>query len=450
MTVKRIAVFALGTRGDVQPMLALAKGLKAAGYDITLVTGENFVGWAQQQGLDAIGTVDVDAMMSSENGVAWSESSRRPAQQLVHMGRLMNEYGPQMTEGALRGIDGADAMISGFVSDFIASALAEKYQLPVVSAALQPYRPSRSGPASLSPIFPRGTSVLNTFMGHFVERMLFDVYAPTMNNFRTQTLGLPALDLNSYYKRLHAMPTVNGFSRFVVPPARDWEENVYTAGYWFLEESGWTPPKELVQFLEAGTPPVYVGFGSMTGSDPAGTVKLIADVLNRLGLRGVIPAHWGTTTFSQVDLPAHLYALDKIPHRWLFPRMEAVVHHGGAGTTAAGLYAGKPTLVVPHMSDQPFWGRRVAALEAGPHPLPRHRLNSRLLTARLRELVTNTMIHSSAQVLGEKIRAEHGIDNAVRFIKEQFGAPPKSAAPRPADDSSRSQSSAQPTEPAGV
>lgn len=447
MTVKRIAVFALGTRGDVQPMLALAKGLKAAGYDITLVTGENFVGWAQEHGIDAIGTVDMDAVMTSENGVAWSESSRSAAQQLVHMGKLMNEYGGQMADGAHRGVHGADAIISGFVSDFIASALADKYQLPFVSAALQPYRPSRSGPTSLSPIFPRGTSILNALMGRFVERLLFSVYEPTMNNFRTQVLGLPALDLNTYYRRLHATPTVNGFSRFVVPTASDWEAHVHTAGFWFLAEPGWTPPQTLVQFLEAGTPPVYVGFGSMTSSDPDGTVKLIAEVLDRLGLRGVIPAQWGSKTFTQAELPSHLYAVERVPHRWLFPRMEAVVHHGGAGTTAAGLYAGKPSLIVPHMSDQPFWGRRIAALGAGPHPLPRHRLNSRLLTARIRELVTNSMIQSSAQVLGEKIRAENGIDNAVRFIKEQFGAPPKSSMPHPPDDFSGIEPSPQPDQP---
>jgi sterol 3beta-glucosyltransferase len=425
-TVKRIAVFALGTRGDVQPMLALAKGLKAAGYEITLVTGENFVAWAQQQGVEAVGTVDMDEMMSSKNGIAWSESSRNPAQQLAYMGKLMNEYGPQMTARAHQAVQGADAIISGFVSDFIGTALAEKYQLPLVSAALQPYRATRSGAASLSPIFPRGSSILNLWMGQFVERLLFKVYEPTMNQFRTQVLGLPSLDLNSYYKRLHATPTVNGFSRFVVPPASDWDEHVYTAGYWFLDESNWQPPQELVQFLKAGAPPVYVGFGSMTSSDPMNTVRRIADVLANLGLRGVIPADWGTTKFNQTDLPSHLFPVSHVPHRWLFPKMEAVVHHGGAGTTAAGLYAGKPTLIVPHMSDQPYWGRRVAALGAGTHPLPRHRLTTRLLTARLRELVTNSMIQSSAQVLGEKIRAEHGIENAVRFIRQRFGAPPKS------------------------
>lgn len=425
MSVKRIAVFALGTRGDVQPMLALAKGLKAAGYQITLVTGENFVAWAQAHGIEAVGTVNMDAIMSSENGIAWSESSRSPAKQLFHMGRLMNEHGQHMAEAAHRGVQGADAVISGFVSDFIGSALAEKYNLPLVSAALQPYRPTRSGSAALSPIFQRGTSILNLLMGRFVERLLFNVYGPTMNAFRTQTLDLPAIDLNRYYQRLHETPTVNGFSRFIVPPAADWDEQVYTAGYWFLDEPDWTPPQDLLEFLEAGAPPVYIGFGSMTSSDPVGSVKRIAEVLTHLGLRGVIPANWGGQQFTPDDLPPHLYAVTGVPHRWLFPRMEAVVHHGGAGTTAAGLYAGKPTLVVPHMSDQPYWGRRVAALSAGPHPLPRHRLSHRLLTSRLGELVTNTMIRSSAQVLGEKIRAEHGVENAVSFIQQQFGALPQ-------------------------
>src|SRR5690606_36121659 len=111
-----------------------------------------------------------------------------------------------------------------------------------------------------------------------------------------------------------------------VPPASDWDEHVYTAGFWFLEQPQWTPPAELVQFIEAGPAPIYIGFGSMTSSDPEATIQRIAKVLTNLGLRGVIPARWGSRVFTQDDLPDHLHAIDGVPHRWLFPRMDAVVH----------------------------------------------------------------------------------------------------------------------------
>jgi sterol 3beta-glucosyltransferase len=207
-----------------------------------------------------------------------------------------------------------------------------------------------------------------------------------------------------------------GFSRHVVPPARDWPKGTTLTGFWFLDEDGKAPPPPaLAAFLAAGPPPVYVGFGSMSNREPAKTLDLIVAAVRRTGQRAVVAAGWGDLRGE--GLPPEVCVVKSTPHRWLFPQCSAVVHHGGAGTTAAGLHAGKPTLVVPHMADQPFWGRRVYELEVGVKPLPRHKLTVDRLAERLEKLVADGRIRDGAAALSEKLRAERGVEAAVKAIE---------------------------------
>jgi UDP:flavonoid glycosyltransferase YjiC (YdhE family) len=198
----------------------------------------------------------------------------------------------------------------------------------------------------------------------------------------------------------------------VVPPVDD--TNAVTTGYLFLDEA-YTPPADLIRFLEAGDAPVYVGFGSMSSSDPMRTIHLIAEALAKVGRRGVLARGWSGA--DHITVPDHIYLLDKTSHTWLFPHMAAVVHHGGAGTTAAGLRAGKPTLIVPHMADQPYWGRRIHELGVGVKPIPRHQLTLDTLTKRLKTLLTDSDIQTRAVALGDQIRADDGVANAVNWIQ---------------------------------
>jgi sterol 3beta-glucosyltransferase len=206
-------------------------------------------------------------------------------------------------------------------------------------------------------------------------------------------------------------------SPHVVPPIDD--ANVSTTGYWFLDERA-DPPAELDRFLAAGDAPVYVGFGSMSSSDPAATLRMIVAATERAGRRAVIGRGWSGA--AALDLPRTVYMLDAAPHQWLFPRMAALVHHGGAGTTAAGLAAGKPTLIVPHRADQPYWGRRVAALGVGVAPLPRRKLSLDTLAERLERLLGDRSIQAKAAALGEQIRAERGVEAAVTWIERFIAA----------------------------
>jgi sterol 3beta-glucosyltransferase len=212
------------------------------------------------------------------------------------------------------------------------------------------------------------------------------------------------------------IPVLHGFSRHVVPQPSDWPKTASTTGYWFLDESdGWSPPAELEAFLEAGPPPVYVGFGSMAGRDPRRLTEAVISALQQAGVRGILATGWGGLKAGV--LPKAILQIDQIPHAWLFPRMAALVHHGGAGTTAAALRAGRPSVFVPFFGDQHFWGWRVHTLGAGSQPIPQKKLTVEKLATAIEDVTSNPAIRSKAEDLGGKIRSEDGIGNAVKVIE---------------------------------
>jgi UDP:flavonoid glycosyltransferase YjiC (YdhE family) len=219
---------------------------------------------------------------------------------------------------------------------------------------------------------------------------------------------LGAFDSNS----THNMPVLYGFSPSVIPAPSDWNGNTYITGYWFLEESGdWQAPTALQHFLQSGSQPVYIGFGSMSSRDPEKTADLVIQALERTGQRAVLQSGWGG--LQRANVPDSIFMIDAIPHSWLFPRMSAVIHHGGASTTAAGLQAGVPSVIIPFFGDQPFWGQRIADLGVGPKSIPRKKLNADRLAFAIDQAVNNNGIRQRAENLGKQIRTENGIKSAV-------------------------------------
>jgi UDP:flavonoid glycosyltransferase YjiC (YdhE family) len=188
-------------------------------------------------------------------------------------------------------------------------------------------------------------------------------------------------------------------------------------GYWFLDEpADWQPPADLVRFLESGPAPVCVGFGSMVESDPARMTRVVLEALALSGQRAVLLSGWGG--MGDLALPETVYCLDSIPHGWLFPRVTAVVHHGGAGTTATALRAGVPSVVIPFFFDQPFWARCVEQIGAGVRCAASTRVTAEQLAAALDKVTTDTTLRQRAAALGEKIRAENGVGRAVAVIQD--------------------------------
>jgi UDP:flavonoid glycosyltransferase YjiC (YdhE family) len=208
-------------------------------------------------------------------------------------------------------------------------------------------------------------------------------------------------------------PIVYGYSPSFLPPPRDWPAYCYVTGYWFLDkEQDWQPDASLLDFLRAGSPPVNIGFGSMIDRDPEAMTTLVIKALERSRQRGIL-LNGGGGALSRERVPDQVFLLDAIPHNWLFPHVAAVVHHGGAGTTGAGLRAGKSTLIVPFISDQRFWGDQVYERGVGPKPIAHQHLSADTLAEGIQTAVTDEEIRAKAEALGEKIRAEDGVGKAI-------------------------------------
>lgn len=288
----RLLLIALGTRGDVQPAIALGCGLRDAGHGVALLAGDDFAEWVGAHGLAFVPSgIDMQALMRSPDGIAWAHA-RSPFEEIRRMRVLFQRFGPDSGRTILATAEEADALVGAFTADAFGMAVAEKLGKPYFTTALQPLHPTRSGAATLQPIFAGRESVLNRWSGRLTEWLLFGVFEPAVHAWRRE-LGLAPCTRRGYFDQLHAVPTLCGFSPHAVPRPRDWPDHKLVTGYWFLDDAvGWAPPNDLVDFLAAGPPPVYVGFGSMSDPDGAATGGLILRALRRQGLRAVLAQGW--------------------------------------------------------------------------------------------------------------------------------------------------------------
>jgi sterol 3beta-glucosyltransferase len=277
---------------------------------------------------------------------------------------------------------------------------------------------TRDGNVLLNSPAPNRLSLVNFLFGKIlIEPAAWRLYGDLSNKFRQEVLGLPRQTLRQNTAARREMLVVHGYSRHVVPQPEDWPDTYHTAGYFFLDEDDrWQPPADLLEFIEDGQPPICIGFGSMTGRDPLRMTDIVRRAVQRSNSRAILLSGWGR--IGEAELPETFYCLPQAPHHWLFPLMSALVHHGGAGTTAAGLRAGVPSILVPHFTDQPFWAHRIEALGVGPNGIPRSKLAAENLAEALEEAITNPDIQHKAAELGRKIRAEDGVGRAVQLIND--------------------------------
>jgi UDP:flavonoid glycosyltransferase YjiC (YdhE family) len=265
-----------------------------------------------------------------------------------------------------------------------------------------------------------------------------------VNGARREVLDLPAFPLlGPPPSFINGIPALFGFSTAVVPKPPDWGEHHHVTGYWFLDHApDWQPPPDLVDFLESGPAPVCVGFGSMRHPAAEEATDLVLLALERTGQRGVLLTGWGGLT--RVRSSERVFAVESVPHDWLFPRVAAVVHHGGAGTTAAACRAGIPSVIIPFMADQPFWGRRLHDLGVAPAPIPLDQLSAERLADALDVVLTDADLAARATALGERIRSEDSVGRAVEILQEHFVGRPQARAGRPFSSVGRQERVGQP------
>ena len=206
------------------------------------------------------------------------------------------------------------------------------------------------------------------------------------------------------------VPHTYCWSPGLVPKPKDWGSHIDVSGFIFREPPYYEPPQELVKFLKEGAPPVYIGFGSIVVDQPEVLLRTVIVAARRIGVRAIISSGW--SKFKSEEVSKDIFFVGDCPHEWLFQHVTAVVHHGGAGTTAAGLLNGRPTTIVTFFGDQQFWGERIAAAGAGPHPIPHKSLNVSNLEAAVRLCLKQETVEA-AQRIAQQMRTENGVQAAA-------------------------------------
>lgn len=433
----RVLILTFGTRGDVDPYIALAARLCVEGHEAFVAAPEEFRRDVEAcgAGFEPMGTEMLRLVRGSMAGMAG------PADSVRLIGRMKVAMRTSLIQQwqAARRVE--PTLLVTHPKALGGLHIAQRLRIPVVASIPLPFlTPTSAFPApfisrSLPGPIARGSYAFNRFSAL--------AYGGMINTFRRRVLGLDRMSRFSDY--LHAddgsrLPVLYGFSEHVVPVPADYPDNAHVTGYWHRSGSEWTPPAELDEFLDSDEPTVYIGFGSMGfGTHAAERGRLITEAVERAGIRALVASGWGGLSLEEAS--SRILTLDEAPHEHLFPRLTAVVHHGGAGTTAAGLRAGRPTLVCPVLGDQAFWGQRVASLGAGPAPMPLRELTVEVLADRLRQLVTDPQLSRRAAAIGERLRQEDGTGTAVRVLEDissghgqsRHGYAPPSAGATPID-----------------
>lgn len=415
---KILTLLASGTRGDVQPYLALGIGLRDAGFDVRIATHENFAALVASTGLTFArlddNPSDLFARPGGEDALRfdWRHPIRNLRASLEYW-RAVRPVFARLLVSAWRAAQGSDALVIGLPTlwgEHIAKAL----HIPHIRALLQPMTPTRDFPSPLLPFTFSFGAFYNRWTHRLVAQTMWLAWRGAINHWRRATLRLESAPI---LHRAGDAPTLYGFSSYVVPRPSDWTSEQIT-GYWFLPTPSWTPDPALEKFLSTGAPPVYIGFGSIGVREQTRTLEIILRALAQTGLRAVISiAH----NFADARLPNNVFPIADVPHDWLFPRVSAVVHHGGAGTTASGLRAGVPAIIVPLAVDQFFWGKRLAELGVGTSPIPQNKLSVDSLSNALTQATRDETMRARAELLAQKISNEDGIARAVKLIRVELG-----------------------------
>ena len=413
-----ITLLTYGSRGDFQPFLALALGLQKAGHTPSLAAAERFADLAARYGV-AFSALPGDPAEISEH---LNDAGANP----IRMVRSIRDYvfaiAPQIVRESRLALQGADLVIHSFLFTTGGHSFACEMGIPDISVQTFPmFAPTWAFPNVAFAWLPPGPL---SYVSHWLATKIF---------WYGGNSGLPGLKKShpqDFPQRLTwpfkqtsdrpMTPLIMAYSQIVLPRPMEWRAtHIHIPGYFFLDEPDYKPQPELLKFLEAGETPVCITFGSNLNREAGRIQSMVLAALAQNGQRGIILTGWGGE--MKQELSPNILVLPEASHAWLLPQCLAVVHHGGAGTTGAGLRAGIPNIVVPSATDQPFWGKRVAELGAGPPPIPLKSLTVDSLAAALLAARNDPAMRAGATRVGERIRAENGVANMIRLVENWSG-----------------------------
>lgn len=417
----KIFINTFGSRGDVQPFIILGKALRNKGHIVMICTASRFEIEVTKNGLEyGYITNEAFALLDADNSILEDSLGiigiAKVSLKLIKMAKPINK----------KMIQNAWHAAKGFKPDLViyhpkalgAVSIAEKFNVPAILISLIPML----APTTEFPVLGMPNLRLGGWYNRLTYKLVsmgYNSYIKELNDIRINEMDLKELPKNTGISTMYdrsPVPNIHAISPYILSRPKDWP-SIYTMSGYIIEdqEAQWTPSEALQEFLAAGEPPVYVGFGSMSGSNPQRLTNMVIDALLRVNVRGILATGWGG--LEVMDLPKSILKIEKAPHAWLFPQMAAVVHHGGAGTTAAGLRAGRPTVICPFIGDQPFWGDQVVKLGVGQKVSSQKRLKSEELADAIYKVTTDIEVQKAATVLGKKIQSEDGLLNVINIIE---------------------------------
>lgn len=406
-----ITILTYGSRGDVQPFIPLSLGLMAGGHSVKLAAPSRFRDLVEEHGIQFFPLAGEPEDLSRRlNDVGHN---------FVKMIReIMNhaiEIGAEVSHQTEEACSDADLIIHTFMHAVGAHTLAREKNVPDIHIQLFPmFTPTGDYPNVTLPDLR--LRALNRLTHEISRKIIVWTSRAGFEQVRRRA-GLPNRKLYSPFDNdplRPRTPILCAWSPIILPPSEDWSANIHVTGYYFQDfASSYQPPAQLQKFIDSGEPPVCVSFGSMVNRDVERIYEIVNDALIQTNHRGLILSGWGAVkNRSSGDI---LY-VDSAPHDWLLPLCKMIIHHGGAGTTSAGLRAGIPSIIIPFTADQPFWGRKVHAIGAGSTPILVKNLSVENLTHAIVE-VDKDLVYERAHIIGQSIRSEDGVLCAVKLIE---------------------------------
>ncbi|MFF2074065.1 glycosyltransferase [Kitasatospora sp. NPDC058162] len=405
----RILIATAGSRGDVAPFTGLGVRLRAAGHQVAVATHTTFADSVRAAGLEFRALpVDPRAELASAEGRRLLRAGGGPGAvlQLLRLGR---RFMPALGEGIVDATAlGTDLLLTTSTTSALGQVAAEAADIPTIGLYLQPLSPTREFAPAVTGARSLGRPG-NLLAGHAVQAATDQLFVPAVHGLRRR-LGLPPLGI-ARARRDHRV--LHGFSPRVVPRPTDWHPRLDVAGYWWpAERADWQAPQRLLDFLAAGPPPVFVGFGSLVVPEPERLTATVLAAARAARVRLLLQSGWSGLAAEDSET---VLTIDDTPHGWLFPRTAAVVHHAGAGTTAATLRSGTPTVPVPGQLDAPFWSARLTALGVSPGPVPLRALTATRLAASIRQALDDPRYRTRARSVAAALATE---DGAAKVLAE--------------------------------
>ncbi|MGH4138316.1 glycosyltransferase [Clostridium sp.] len=412
-----ITILCAGSRGDFQPYIALAQELKKLGKDVRITGLRDMEEFIRSYGIDFYSiqadfkTLNVDEKMLKE-----AQTADNPFKMLLAFNK-MKKYGVSIANEYYAACKGSELIIyhPGVTLGYFA---AEKLGIPSILASPFPIHKTKEQTSVIQYGRIKPSPLKNIISYHMLQGMLWLASKDSVKSlWKKEFSGLPKKFGRPYERhRNKKQPAVISCSNFVFKKPSDWNVNIHQCGYWFVEEQeDYTPSKELADFLNSGDKPIYIGFGSVFHTDQKEALsKLIIDALFKSDKRGII---CGMGKFD--NLPKNIITIDGIPHSWLFERVSAVCHHGGAGTTAAGFKAGVPSIIIPFANDQHAWAQRANDLGVGSKSIPIKRLTSDNLAAAINYALKDTIVENS-NILAKNIATENGARDCAKVIVDSL------------------------------